>query len=143
MCTDFSGKTNEELVCILKGLNEQKTTAIKERVKAEEEERVKAEEIVSLCDSQLRNIDKDLEIILKETKRRKDNEDAKNIIGQHIKNIEDFELLSGDELHIITKNMDKTDYRKHGVSIGFYDLERICREVITIKKNIKDMVNGH
>jgi hypothetical protein len=80
---------------------------------------------------------------LKETKRRKDNEDAKNIIGQHIKNIEDFELLSGDELHIITKNMDKTDYRKHGVSIGFYDLERICREVITIKKNIKDMVNGH
>ena len=59
---------------------------------------------------------------------------CKNIIGQDIKNIEDFELLSEDELSIITKNMDRTDYRKHGVSIRFYDFERICREVIAMKK---------
>lgn len=48
--------------------------------------------------------------------------------------IEGFELLSEDELSVITTNMDRTDYRKYGVPIRFYDLERICREVINIKK---------
>jgi hypothetical protein len=54
--------------------------------------------------------------------------------------IEGFELLSEDELSVITTNMDRTDYRKYGVPIRFYNLKRICREVINIKKNI---LNGY
>jgi hypothetical protein len=79
-------------------------------------------------------IDKNIKLILKEIKRREDNEETKNIIGEDINSIEGFELLSEDELSIITKNMDRTDYRKYGVPVRFYDLERICREVISMKK---------
>ena len=78
--------------------------------------------------------DKNIKLILKEIKRREDNEEAKNIISEDIKSIEEFELLSEDELSIITKNMDRTDYRKHGVPNRFHDLERICRQVIDMKK---------
>lgn len=123
---DLSGKTAEELDSIKKKLTEQKTNVISERRKAIQ--------ITHVCDRQLRNIDKDLAIILKETKRREDFEEAKNIIGEDIKSIEGFELLSEDELSIITKNMDRTDYRKHGQYPRFLDLERICKEVIAMKK---------
>ena len=123
---DFSGKTSEELDSIKKELTEQKTNVSSERRKA-----VK---IAHVCDSQLRNIDKDLAIILKETKRREDIEEAKNIINEDIRNIEGFTLLSEDELSIITKGMDRTDYRKHGQYPRFLDLERICKEVIAMKK---------
>ena len=123
---DLSGKTAEELESIKKELNEKKTTVSSERIQANK--------IVRLCDSQLRNIDKDLAIILKETKRREDIEESKNIINEDIRNIEGFTLLSEDELSIITKGMDRTDYRKHGQYPRFLDLERICKEVINMKK---------
>ena len=79
---DLSGKTAEELDSIKKELTEQKTTVSSERRKAIQ--------IAHVCDRQLRNIDKDLAIILKETKRREDIEEAKNIINEDIKNIEGF-----------------------------------------------------
>ena len=124
---DLSGKTAEELDSIKKELTEQKTNVISERRKAIQ--------ITHVCDRRLRNIDKDLAIILKETKRREDIEESKNIINEDIKNIEDFTLLSEDELSIITKNMDRTDYRKQiGDYPRFLDLERICKEVIAMKK---------
>lgn len=71
---------------------------------------------------------------MKETKRREDIEESKNIINENIKNIEGFTLLSEDELSIITKGMDRTDYRKHGQYPRFLDLERICKEVINMKQ---------
>ena len=123
---DLSGKTAEELDSIKKKLTEQKTTVSSERRKA-----VK---IAHVCDRQLRNIDKDLAIILKETKCREDIEESKNIINEDIRNIDGFTLLSEDELSIITKNMDRTDYRKHGQYPRFLDLDRICKEVIAMKK---------
>ena len=124
---DFSGKTSEELDSIKKELTEQKTNVSSERRKAIQ--------IAHVCDRQLRNIDKDLAIILKETKRREDIEEAKNIINEDIKNIEGFALLSEDELSIITRKMERTDYRKHGNYPRYLDLERICNEVIAMKKH--------
>lgn len=123
---ELSGKTAEELASLQKDLNEQKRNA--------NSERLKATKIVRLCDSELRNIDKELAIILKETKRREDIEEAKHIINEDIRNIEGFTLLSEDEFSIITNRMDRTDYRKHGNYPRFLDLERICNEVITMKK---------
>lgn len=123
---DLSGKTNEELVSIQNELNEKKQNI--------GQERIKVNKTLRLYDIQLKDIEKDLKIIINEIKRRKEIEEAKNIIGTDISSIEGFELLSEDELSVITTNMDRTDYRKHGVPIRFYDLERICKEVINIKK---------
>lgn len=80
------------------------------------------------------NIDKNLKIILNEIKIHKDMEELNNIINEDIKKIDGFDLLSEDEMIIITSKMDKTDYRKYGVLVRFIDLERICKEVIEIKK---------
>ena len=123
---DLSGKSSQELDSIRTELNKKKTNIGSERVKISK--------TIRLYDSQLKDIEKDLKIIDREVKRREEIEEAKNIIGTDISSIEGFELLSNDELSIITTNMDKTDYRKHGVPIRFYDLERICREVINMKK---------
>jgi hypothetical protein len=139
LCEDLSGKTIEELASISKELTEEKTNVSSERNQATK--------TVRLCDSRLRDIDKDLAIILKETKRREDIEESKNIIKKNITNIEGFTLLSEDELSIITKGMNKTDYRKHGYYPRFIDLERICKEVIAVKKrypqwSLTNLANG-
>lgn len=123
---DLSGKTSEELASIKKELDEQKTNI--------NIERLQANKIVRLCDSKIKDIDKDLAMILKEIKRRKDIEELKHIIGENIKNIEGFTLLSDDELSIITTKMDRTDYRNNGQYPRFLDLERICKKVIDMKK---------
>lgn len=123
---DLSGRTIEQLVFIREELNKERTII--------GDERAKVNKTLRLCDSKLKEIDNNLKIINREVKRRQDIEEAKNIIGEDISSIEGFELLSEDELSIITTNMDRTDYRNHGVPIRFYDLERICREVINMKK---------
>ena len=71
-----------------------------------------------------------------EIKRRKDIEDLESFIHtDNISSITGFATLTPDELLIITKNMDKTDYRKYGATFPrFYDLERICKEVIELKQ---------
>lgn len=123
---DLSGKTNEELVSIQNELNEKKQNI--------GQERIKVNKTLRLYDSQLKDIEKDLKIIINEIKRRKDIEEMKNIIGTDISSIGGFELLSEDELSIISTKMDKTDYRKYGNYPRYLDLERICKEVINIKK---------
>lgn len=123
---DLSGKSSQELDSIRTELNEKKKNIVQERIKVNKSLR--------LYDSQLKDIERDLKIIDREVKRRQDIEEAKNIICSDIWSIVGFELLSEDELSIITTNMDRTDYRKHGVGIRFYDLDRICREVINIKQ---------
>lgn len=124
--TDLSGKSSEELVSIQNELNEKKQNI--------GQERIKVNKTLRLCDSQLKDIEKDLAIILKEIKRREDIEEAKNIIGEDIKKMEGFELLSQDELFIITTKMNRTDYRKYGNYPRYLDLERLCKNVINIKK---------
>lgn len=123
---ELSGKTAEELASINKELTEQKTNISAERLKSNK--------IVRLCDSRLKEIDNNLKIITKELKRREDIEEAKNMISEDIKKMEGFELLSEDELSIITAKMNKTDYRKYGNYPRYLDLERICGEVINMKK---------
>ncbi len=123
---DLSGKTNEELISIQKDLDEQNSKF--------NSEKIKATKTLHLCISKLRSIDNHLNCVLNEIKRRKDFEDTKNIIKEHIINIEDLVLLSEDELAIITKNMDRTDYRNWGVVVRFHDLDRIVRKVINMKK---------
>jgi hypothetical protein len=123
---DLSGKTSEELDSIQKELNEKKTNI--------NSERIKANKIVRLCDSQLKDIDYSLKLISKELTRREEIEEAKSMLNPENLDIEGFELLSEDELSIITKNMDRTDYRKHGKYPRFHDFERICKEVINKKK---------
>lgn len=123
---DLSGRSIEELDSIIKDLNEKR--------KVISEERIKVYKPVRLCDTQLKEIDTELIIIKNVLTRRKEIEEVKNIISEYISSIEDFELLSEDELSIIIKNMDRTDYRKHGVPVRFHDFERICKEVIDNKK---------
>ena len=56
-----------------------------------------------------------------------------NNCSLELKSIEGFHLIDVSELYIITKKMDKTDYRKHGDFPRYKDLEKICKEVIEIK----------
>ena len=68
--------------------------------------------------------------------RRKDIKDLESIIHtDNISSITGFATLTPDELLIITKNMDKTDYRNYGATFPrFFDFERICKEVIELKQ---------
>ena len=123
---DLSGKTTEELLSLKTELNE--------KIQNISSERVKINKTLRLYDIEFNNIDKNLKQILNEFKRREDIEESKSILNPEISEIEGFELLREDELSIITKKMDRTDYRKHGVPIRFYDFKRICIEVINMKK---------
>ena len=125
---DLSGKTTEELLSLKTELNE--------KIQNISSERVKINKTLRLYDIEFNNIDKNLKQILNEFKRREDIEESKSILNPEISEIEGFELLREDELSIITKKMDRTDYRKHGVPIRFYDFKRICIEVINMKKKI-------
>lgn len=124
--SNLSEKTDEELDSILTELNEQKVNTTSKRRKSTE--------IVRSCDIQLKIIDKDLAIILKETNRRQDIEEAKNIINEDIKNIEGFTLLREEEISIITSKMNRIDYRKYGIYPRYLDLDKICNDVINMKK---------
>lgn len=123
---DLSVKTSEELELITKNLIETKDS-IKSEI-------VKLTKTINNYNKDLHMIDKDLKIIVKELTLRKDIKESKKIINEEIKTIEGFKLLSEDELSIITTKMDKTDYRKHGNYPRYLDLERICEEVINMKK---------
>lgn len=124
--TYLSEKSTEELVSIQKDLNEKQ--------KSLESERLAALKFVRSYDNQVKEIHKNLKIVVDEIKRRKEIEEAKNKISEDIKNIEGFELLRECELSIITTKMDITDYRKYGRYPRYLDLERICKEVIDMKK---------
>ena len=124
--TYLSEKSSEELASLTNQLNTQLNDLKNKRLE---------------LNKMRREADKDfdektakLKQIINEIKRREDLEEAKNIIGTDISSIEGFELLSEDELSVITTKMDRTDYRKYGKYPRYLDLERICKEVINIKK---------
>lgn len=102
---DLSVKTSEELELITKNLIESKDS-------------IKSQ-IVKLTKT-INNYDKDLKIIVEELTLREDIKESKKIINEEIRTIEGFELLSEDELSIITTKMDKTDYREYGKCPRYY-----------------------
>lgn len=123
---DLYRKSTEELVSLKSQLNTQLCEFSIKKQNLDKERRIVTKKI--------EEIEKNIKLIFKEIKRREDIEEAKNIIGEDIKKMEGFELLSEDELSIITTKMDKNDYRKYGNYPRYLDLERICKEVINMKK---------
>jgi hypothetical protein len=123
---DLSGKTFQYLLTLQKEL--------KEKTRFLTTERIKAVKVVRDIEKDVRKIDNDLKIILKEILHRETINEAKNMISEYIKTIENFDLLHGDEVLLITNKMDKTDYRKYGDYPRWIDLEKICKEVIQLKK---------
>ena len=82
---------------------------------------------IRLCE----NINSDL---LKQIKHLETIVESENAV-ETVKYIEGFDSLSQEELASISNGMDKTDYRKHNNTFPrFYDLERLIKEVIEIKK---------
>ena len=123
---DFTEKTFQDLLTLQKELKEKNHFLTTERIKA-----VK---VVRDIEKDVRKIDYELKFILKEILHRENINEAKNMISEYIKSIENFDLLNGDEIVLITNKMDKTDYRKYGDYPRWIDLEKICKEVITMKK---------
>ena len=123
---DFTKKNFQELLDLQKELKEKNSFLTTERIKA-----VK---VVRDIEKDIRKIDYELKFILKEILHRETIYEAKNMISEYIKNIENFDLLHGDEILLITNKMDKTDYRKYGDYPRWIDLEKICKEVIQMKK---------
>jgi len=129
---DFSGKTLEELFVLQKELKEKNRIIITERIKA-----VK---IVRDIEQDYKRNDDNLKLILKEIHRHEAIDEAKNIISEDINSIDNFNLLNGDEILLITKKMDKTDYRNYGDYPRWIDLEKICKEVIHMKKRYPNWI---
>lgn len=129
---DFSGKSLDELLVLQKEL--------KEKTRFLTTERIKAVKIVRDIEKDLKKIDDNLKIILKEIQRHEAIDEAKNMISEDIKGIEHFSLLTGDELLMIMKKMDRTDYRKYGDYPRWLDLEKICKEVIEMKKRYPNWI---
>jgi hypothetical protein len=123
---DLTGKNLGDLLALQKELREQTRFLTTERIKA-----VK---VVRDIEKDVRKNDENLKIILKEILHRETINEAKNMISEYIKMIADFDLLTGDEVLLITNKMDKTDYRKYGDYPRWIDLEKICKEVIHVKK---------
>jgi hypothetical protein len=123
---DFSGKTLEELLNLQKEL--------KEKSRFLTTERIKAVKIVRDIEKDVKKTDDDLKNILKEIQHHEAIDESKNMISEDIKNIENFNLLNGNEILLITNKMDRIDYRKYGDYPRWIDLEKICKEVIEIKK---------
>ena len=124
--TYLSEKSSEELASLTNQLNTQLNDLKNKRLELNKMRREADKDFDEKTDK--------LKQIIKEIKRREDLEEAKNIIGTDISSIEGFELLSEDELSVITTKMDRTDYRKYGKYPRYLDLERICKEVIDKKK---------
>jgi hypothetical protein len=123
---DLSGKTLEDLLILQKEL--------KEKNKFLTTERIKAVKIVRDIEKDVKKTDDILKNILNEIKRHETIDETKNMISEYVKNIENFDLLHGDEVLLITNKMDKTDYRNYGDYPRWVDLEKICKEVIQLKK---------
>ena len=81
---------------------------------------------------EIRKINYDIKLVEEEVEKRKVAEYAKLILSSEISSIEGLELLREDELSIIIKKMDRTYYGSHYPRLR--DLERICKEVIRMKK---------
>lgn len=119
-------KTQEELNALHDTLNEQKKTIKREKQIARN--------TMYIIEKELSDVEDKLNRILQENKRREDIEEAKTMIGEKEKNIDGFDLLNEDELSVISKNMNKTDYRKHGAYPRWLDLETIIKTVVGMKK---------
>jgi hypothetical protein len=119
-------KTQEELNALIISLNEKKKT-----VKREKEI---ARNTMYIIEKELSDVEDNLNRILREFKRREDISESKTMIGEKEKNIDGFNLLSEDELSVIAKNMNKTDYRKYGQYPRWLDLENIIKTVVEMKK---------
>jgi hypothetical protein len=129
---DLSRKTLEELLELQKEL--------KEKTRFITTERIKAVKIVRDIEKDVKKTDDMLKLILKQIQRNEDIDEAKNTISEYIKNIEGIELLNGDELLLITHKMDRTDYRNYGDYPRWIDLEKICKEVIGMKKRYPNWI---
>ncbi len=123
---NLSEASNEDLIYAHTELNEKKLINYKESI-------ILRKTIVKL-EHNITDIDKDIKKIANEFLRRQEIENLNGIIDADTKKIDGFELLSEDELSIITKNMDKTDYRSWENPKRFNDLDRICEEVIVAKR---------
>jgi len=66
--------------------------------------------------------------------------DDKNLIFEVIYGIDEYKILNDVEVNIIITNMDKTDYTNLGNYPRWIDLERICKDVIDMKKNYKTWI---
>jgi predicted DNA-binding protein YlxM (UPF0122 family) len=119
-------KTQEELNALNISLNEKKRNINIEREVAKNALRV--------VEKKLSEVEDNLNRILREFKRREDISESKTMIGEKEKNIDGFNLLSEDELSVIAKNMNKTDYRKYGQYPRWLDLENIIETVVEMKK---------
>ena len=120
-------KTPEELNALNDTLNEKKKNIKREKQIAGN--------TMYIIEKELSDVEDKLKRILQEFKRRENIEEAKTMIGEKEKNIDGFYLLSEDELSIIAKNMNKTDYRKHGKYPRWLDLENIIKTVIDLKSS--------
>jgi hypothetical protein len=123
---ELSSKTFEQLLNLQKEL--------KEKMQFLTRERIKAVKVVRDIEKDVRKTDDILKNILNEIKRHETIYDSKIMISEYVKNIVNFDLLHGDEILLITNKMDRTDYRKYGDFPRWIDLEKICKEVITMKK---------
>jgi hypothetical protein len=99
-----------------------------------EMERIKITKQLTEIKKNISKIDDEYKFNLDEIHRRRSIEEAQNIIGENERSIEGFELLKEDELSIIVKNMDKTDYIKWGNYPRWLDLVTLIEYVIKIKK---------
>jgi hypothetical protein len=119
-------KTQEELNALTISLNEKKRI-----IKIEREI---AQNSLRLVEKELSDIENKLKRISQENIRRENIAESKIMIGEKEKNIDGFNLLSEDELSVIAKNMNKTDYRKYGAP-RWLDLENIIKTVVEMKKS--------
>ena len=119
-------KTQEELNALNISLNEKKRN-----IKIEREV---AKNALRVVEKKLSEVEDNLNRILREFKRREDIAESKTMIGEKEKNIDGFNLLTEDELSVIAKNMNKTDYRKYGQYPRWLDLENIIKTVVEMKK---------
>ena len=123
---NINEKSTEELKYFVDELQQQYNILTNERKKMNEERKI--------LESKINNIFTKNTLIRDEIKRREDIIESKEILKKQTQNIEGIELLTEDEIVIITSKMNRTDYRKNGNYPRFIDLDRICKEVIEIKK---------
>ena len=69
----------------------------------------------------------------KEIKKLEEIIESENVF-ESVQGVEGFDSLLQEELVVISNAMDKTDYRKYGDYPRWYDLERLVKEVINLKK---------
>ena len=119
-------KTQEELNALNISLNEKKRN-----IKIEREI---AKNALRLVEKELSDVEHKLKRISQENIRREYIAESKTMIGEKEKNIVGFNLLTEDELSVIAKNMNKTDYRKYGAP-RWLDLENIIKTVIEMKNS--------